>query len=169
MDPDTEPAPILIKALSTYNETRIESGPHPMGPPRRILAKALGQRQREPSRCAEDQKSDNFLTPNSPTHFSCASMERGIPDARQLGPTTTERRSPLRCNSSRHRSPSHCQSSPRSYQRQGTGTRTRKHQETVSRQLSLKSFFSYSQRQWEHQDCGAHEPEMSSGLRHRSS
>ena len=43
MDPDTEPAPILIKALSTYNETRIESGPHPMGPPRRILAKALGQ------------------------------------------------------------------------------------------------------------------------------
>ena len=44
VDPDTEPAPILIKALSTYNETRIESGPHPMGPPRRILAKALGQR-----------------------------------------------------------------------------------------------------------------------------
>ena len=43
MDPDTEPAPTLIKALSTYNETRIESGPHPMGPPRRILAKALGQ------------------------------------------------------------------------------------------------------------------------------
>ena len=43
MDPDTEPAPILIKALSTYNETRIESGPHPMGPPRRILAKAPGQ------------------------------------------------------------------------------------------------------------------------------
>ena len=46
MDPDTEPAPILIKALSTYNtysETRIESGPHPMGPPRRILAKALVQ------------------------------------------------------------------------------------------------------------------------------
>ena len=43
MDPDTEPAPILIKALSTYNEIRIESGPHPMGPPRRILAKALGQ------------------------------------------------------------------------------------------------------------------------------
>ena len=34
---------ILIKALSTYNETRIESGPHPMGPPRRILAKALEQ------------------------------------------------------------------------------------------------------------------------------
>ena len=26
MDPDTEQAPILIKALSTYNETRIESG-----------------------------------------------------------------------------------------------------------------------------------------------
>ena len=46
MDPDTEPASILIKALSTYNtysETRIESGPHPMGPPRRILAKALVQ------------------------------------------------------------------------------------------------------------------------------
>ena len=43
MDPDTEPAPILIKALSTYNEIRIESGPQPMGPPRRILAKALGQ------------------------------------------------------------------------------------------------------------------------------
>ena len=43
MDPDTEPAPILIKALSTYNEIRIESGLHPMGPPRRILAKALGQ------------------------------------------------------------------------------------------------------------------------------
>ena len=29
MDPDTEPAPILIKALSTYNETRIESGASP--------------------------------------------------------------------------------------------------------------------------------------------
>ena len=43
MDPDTEPAPILIKDLSTYNEIRIKSGDHPMGPPRRILAKALGQ------------------------------------------------------------------------------------------------------------------------------
>ena len=43
MDPDTEPAPILIKALSTYNDSWIESGPHPMGPPRRILAKALEQ------------------------------------------------------------------------------------------------------------------------------
>ena len=42
-DPDTEPAPILIEAPSTYNETRIESGPHPMGPPRRTLAKSLGQ------------------------------------------------------------------------------------------------------------------------------
>ena len=86
MDPDTEPAPILIKALSTYNEIRIESGPHPMEPPRRILAKALEQRlhsqlppdgpfakyhatlsrgsgttQCEPSRGSENQKGDNFF------------------------------------------------------------------------------------------------------------
>ena len=71
MDPDTEPAPKLIKALSTYNETRIESGPHLMGSSRRILAKApsplrqvsrhadqprgSGTTQREPSRGSEDQ------------------------------------------------------------------------------------------------------------------
>ena len=127
-----------------------------------------GKSQCEPSRGAEDQKGRQIFTPHSPTHFSCASMERGIPDAHPLGPTTTEQRSPLRCNSSRHRSPSHCQSSPRSYQSQGTGSRTGKHQETVSRQLSLKSFFSSSQRQWEHRDSGAHEPEMSSSLRHQS-
>ena len=80
-----------------------------------------GTSQREPSRGAEDHRRRQIFTPQSPTHFSCASMERGIPDAHPLGPTTTERRSPLRCNSSRHRSPSHCQSSPRSYQRQGRG------------------------------------------------
>ena len=163
MDPDTQPAPILIKAVSTYNETRIESGPHPMGPPRRILAKSThpatfgrplwqvsrdadqsrgsGTSQREPSRGAGDQKGRQFFTPHSPTYFSCASIERGTPDAHPLGPTTTERRNPLRCNSSWNRSPSHCQSSPRSYQHQRTGSRTGKHQETVGRQLSLKSFF----------------------------
>ena len=64
--------------------------------------------------------------------------------------------------------PSHRQSSPPSHLRQRTGSRAGKHQETVSRQLSVKSFFSTSQRQWERRDSGAHEPEMSSGLRHRS-
>ena len=43
MDTDTEPAPILIKAYQRTTETRIDSGLHPMGPPRRILSKALGQ------------------------------------------------------------------------------------------------------------------------------
>ena len=73
-----------------------------------------GTMQREPSRGSEDQKGRQHFTPR-------VSMERGIPDAHPLGPTTTERRSPLRLQPSWHRSPSHCQSSPRSHQRQGTG------------------------------------------------
>ena len=168
MDQDTEPAPIVIKALSTYNEIQNEGGPHPMGPPRRILAKALEQwlhsqlppdgpfakyhatlsnpedlEQRSVNLLVarNTKKRRQFFTSNSPTHISRASTERSIPDAYPLGPTTTEWRSPLRCSSSRHRSPSHRQSSPRSHQRQGTGSRAGKHQETVSRQLSLKSFF----------------------------
>ena len=130
MDPDTEPAPILIKALSTYNETRIESGPHQMGPPRLILAKALGQwlHSQLPSdgpfakyhatlTNPEDQehrsvnllvarktkKEDKFLLRIRPHTSACASMERGIPDAHPLGPTTTERRSPSRHSASRAR------------------------------------------------------------------
>ena len=50
-----------------------------------------GTSQREPSRSAEDQKGRQNVTPHSPIHFSCASMERGIPDAHP----TTERRSPF--------------------------------------------------------------------------
>ena len=134
VDPDTEPAPILIKALSTYNETRIESGPHPVGKTRRTLAKA-------------PKKGRHIFAPNSPT-FSCASMERGIPDARPLGPPNGEvlYDATPPGTEARHTN--------------GTGLRTRKHQETVSRQLSLKSLFSCSQRQREHRDSGAHELEM---------
>ena len=175
MDPDTEPAPILIKPYlrtrghgsrvdltrwATTSHSDQSTGtmatlPAPYGQPLRQVSRhadqprGSGTTQREPSRGSEDQQGRQIFTPSSPTHFSCASMERGIPDAHPLGPTTTEWRSPLRCN---FRSPSHCQSSPRPHQRQGTGSLTGKHQETVSRQLSLKSFFSSSQRQWEHRD-----------------
>ena len=44
-----------------------------------------GTSQREPSPGAEDQKRRQIFTPHSPTHFSCASMERGIPDAPPTG------------------------------------------------------------------------------------
>ena len=128
-----------------------------------VQRRGSGTTQREPSRGSENLKGRQIFTSNSPTHIGRASMERSIPDAHPLGPTTTEWRSPLRCPGTSHR-----QSSPRSHQRQGRGSRARTHQETVSRQLSIKSFFSSSQRQWEHRDNGAHEPEMSSGLRHRS-
>ena len=154
MDPDTEPAPILIKALSTYNEIRIESGPHPMGPPRRILAKALKQwlhsqlppdgpfakyhaRSVDLLVARNTKKGDKFFASNSPTHISCASMERGIPDAH---PLVRQQPNGEVLHDARHRNPSHRQTSPRSHQRQGTGSRAGKHQETVSRQLSLKSF-----------------------------
>ena len=41
-----------------------------------------------------NQKGRQIFTPNSPTHISRTSMERSIPDAHPLDPTTTERRSP---------------------------------------------------------------------------
>ena len=123
MDPDTEPAPILIKALSTYNETRlgaVATLPAPFGRPLRQVSRhadqprGSGTMQREPSRGWKTKKGDKFLLRIRP-HTS------GVPAWNEAF---------------------HCQSSPRPYQRQGTGSRTGKHQETVSCQLSLYSFSS---------------------------
>ena len=129
-----------------------------MGPPRRILAKGLGQwlHSQLPS---DGPFSKYHATLTNPEDLEQRSVnllvarktKKGDKILLRIRPHTSavpawkeafQMLTPSRCNSSRHRSPSHCQSSPRSYQRQGTGSRTGKHQETVSRQLSLKSFLS---------------------------
>ena len=100
MDPDTEPAPILIKALSTYNETRlgaVATLPAPFGRPLRQVSRhadqprGSGTMQREPSRGWKTKKGDKFLLRIRPhtsgvpawnEAFHCQSSPRAIPTSR---------------------------------------------------------------------------------------
>ena len=173
MDPDTEPAPILIKALSTYNEIRIESGPHPMGLPRRILAKALGQwllsqlpsdglfakyhatltnpedlEQRSVNLLVarKTKKGDKFLLQIRPNTSAVPAWNEAFqmlthwvrqqPNGEALDDAT-----PPGTEARHIASRAHGHTNVK-----GRGRCAGKHQETVSRQLSLKSFFSSSQR-----------------------
>ena len=182
MDPDTEPAPILIKALSTYNEIRIESGPHPVGPPRRILAKALwqwlhsqlppdgpfakyhatlsnredlAQRSVNLLVARKTKKGDKFLLrihqpcQHGTKHSRCSPI---VSDNNRMAKSFTMQLLPAQ-------KPVTSPVEPAVTPTSRDGVASRETPRNSESQISLKSFFSSSQRQWEHRDSGAHEPE----------